>query len=184
MGDQALLETVRPRVRPLRDKPLRALCTFHRNQQLVTNADTIPDRVEAYDALYGHSDCYFVEKRLKQDEFWRVHDEFAFEVSPRGKGLDCFRTWECLFLDTIPIVKTSPLDVLYRDEEFPVVVVKSYGEVTTDNLRRWKTELEGRFTDQMRRKLTNAYWLERIRAVKEQYRAGSYRPESLRTGRR
>ncbi len=184
MGDQALLQAVRPRVRPLRDKPLRALCTFHRNQQLVTNADTIPDRVEAYDALYGQPDCHFIQKRLKQAEFWRVHDEFAFEVSPRGKGLDCFRTWECLFLDTIPIVKTSPLDVLYRQEEFPVVVVNSFREVTTDNLRRWKAELEGRFTDQMRRKLTNDYWLERIRAVREQFRAGSYQPEYRRTERR
>lgn len=175
MGDQALLQAVRPRVRPLAQKPLRVLCTFHRNQQLVSNADMIPDRAEASAQLHDQPDCYFVEKRLKQAEYWRIHDEFAFEVSPRGKGLDCFRTWECLFLDTIPIVKTSPLDVLYREEGFPVVVVSSFREVTTENLRRWKAEREGQFTDQMRRKLTNDYWLERIRAVREQHLAGSYR---------
>ncbi|OFV92550.1 MAG: hypothetical protein A3G76_00465 [Acidobacteria bacterium RIFCSPLOWO2_12_FULL_65_11] len=184
MGDQALLQAVKRTVRPIRDKPPRVLCTFHRNQQFITNADTIPDRVEASHALRAQRDCYFVEKRLKQAEYWRIHDEFAFEVSPRGKGLDCFRTWECLFLDTIPIVKTSPLDALYRQEGFPVVVVQSFHEVTTENLRRWKAEIEGRFTDQMRRKLSNDYWLERIRGVKERYLASSYRPGYRYTERR
>ena len=107
-----------------------------------------------------------------------------FHFFGEPKGLDCFRTWECLFLDTIPIVKTSPLDALYRQEEFPVVVVNSYREVTTDNLRKWKAELEGRFTDQMKRKLMNDYWLERIRAVRERYRADSYQHEYRRTERR
>jgi hypothetical protein len=184
MGDQAAMQAARRSVRPLRDKPPRVLCTFHRNQQLVANADTIPDRVEASTALHGHPDCWFVEKRLRQTEYWRVHDEFAFEVSPRGKGLDCFRTWECLFLDTIPIVKTTPLDVLYRQEGFPVVIVRSFSEVTTDNLRRWKSELEGRFTDEMRRKLTADYWLGRIGDVKARYLAGSYQPDYRRKERR
>ena len=166
MGDQARLQDVKRRMtRTIREKPARVLCTFHRNQQLLPNADTIPDRAEAYAVVRDHPDCFVIQTRLRQEEYWRVHDHFAFEVSPRGKGLDCFRTWECLFLGTIPIVKTSPLDALYRQEQFPVVIVESYDAITSANLRRWKTQLEGCFTPELTRRLSNDYWLERIRAV-------------------
>jgi len=167
MGDQARLQAVKRRMtRTIREKPARVLCTFHCNQHLVPNADTIPDRAEAYAALRDHPDCHVIQKRLPQEEYWRAHDDFAFEVSPRGKGLDCFRTWECLFLGTIPIVKTSPLDALYRQEQFPVVIVESYDEITPANLQRWKIEREGCFTPDLIKRLSNDYWVERIRAQK------------------
>ncbi len=94
-----------------------------------------------------------------------MHADFAFEVSPRGKGLDCFRTWESLFLGTIPIVKTSTLDPLYLDEGFPVVIVELYREVTAKNLSRWRDCFADKFTPDMIERLTNDYWLGRIRAA-------------------
>jgi hypothetical protein len=163
MGDQARLLAARSRLsRTIREKPARVLCTFHRNQQLLSNADTIPDRVEAGAALRDAPHCHFIASRLRQDDYWAIHDDFAFELSPRGNGLDCFRTWECLVLETIPIVKTSPLDALYRQEGFPVVIVESFREVTAVNLGRWKAQLEGHFTPKLLRTLTNDYWLQRI----------------------
>ena len=166
MGDQTRLQAVRRRMtRTLRDKPPRVLCTFHCNQHLIPNADTIPDRADAFTALRDHPDCHVIPTRLPQDEYWRIHDDFAFEVSPRGKGLDCFRTWECLVLGTIPIVKTSPLDALYRQEQFPVVIVDAYEEITSAKLGTWKTELEGCFTPELVKRLSNDYWVERIRAA-------------------
>ena len=164
MGDQGRLQSARHRLsRPIREKPARALCTFHRNLQLVSNADAIPDRAEAFALLRHAPHCEFIASRLAQDNYWAIHADFAFELSPRGNGMDCFRTWECLFLETIPIVKTSPLDALYRREGFPVVSVESFREVTSDNLRRWKAELQDWFTPEMLHRLTNGYWLDRIR---------------------
>jgi hypothetical protein len=166
MGDQARLHQVkRQMTRTVVEKPARVLCTFHVNHRLLPDADSIPDRAEAYAALRDHPDCHVIQKRLPQEEFWRAHDDFAFEVSPRGKGLDCFRTWECLFLGTIPIVKTSPLDALYRQEQLPVVIVESYDEITSANLRHWKTHLEGCFTPDLIGRLSNDYWVERIRSA-------------------
>lgn len=174
IGDQRRLQQARAGLRRTVDaKPLRVLCTFHRNSVLLANAAAIPDRREACDILGASPDCHFVDRRLSQDAYWRAHDDFAFELSPRGNGLDCFRTWECLCLDTIPIVKTSALDALYRQEDFPVVIVESYREVTADNLRRWRTALAGRFTDEMRRRLTADYW---IAQITERRRAASYPP--------
>ncbi|MBI3492928.1 MAG: hypothetical protein HY047_14290 [Acidobacteria bacterium] len=163
MGNQALLQSIASRARRIHDKPARALCTFHRSGVLVASADRISDRREAYAQLRHEPDCHFIERRLPQAEYWRIHDEFAFEVSPRGTGLDCFRTWECLLLNTIPIVKSSPLDALYRQEGYPVVVVESYREISTDTLTRWKTDLAGRFGPDLIRKLATDYWVQRFR---------------------
>ena len=158
-----LLQSIMARARRIQDKPARALCTFHRNSVLVANAEVIPDRREALEHIAHEPACYFIERRLPQAEYWRLHDEFAFEVSPRGNGLDCFRTWECLLLNTIPIVKTSPLDTLYRQEGYPVAIVESFREISTDNLKRWKTQLEGRFGPDLVRTLTTDTWVRRIR---------------------
>ncbi len=166
IGDQARLQRIAAEFAASpRGKPLRVLCTFHMNQKLVPNMEDVPERQEAWQILRDNPLCHFPARRLPQDECWRAHREFAFEASPRGKGLDCFRTWEALFLGTIPIVRASTLDPLYRDEDLPVVIVDSFREVTEDNLARWKDELHDRFTPGLREKLSNGWWLERIRAA-------------------
>jgi hypothetical protein len=164
MGDQRLMQQISAKISSdVSSKPLRALCTFHKNQKLAPNFDKISERLQAYELLKDNPDCYFVRRRLHQTEYWMMHADFAFEISPRGKGLDCFRTWECLMLNTIPIVKSSTLDPLFIDEDFPVAVVESYQEITRENLLRWRDCLSPKFTPQMVERLTNEYWLNRIR---------------------
>lgn len=51
-----------------------------------------------------------------------------FIISPHGNGLDCYRTWEALLLNTIPIIKQSTLDPLYTN--LPVIVVNNWSDVT------------------------------------------------------
>jgi hypothetical protein len=166
MGDQALLQRIRAGMGTNEERPARALCTFHNNQRLVKpNLRDLPERLEACEVLWNNPVCDFMPRRLPQADCWRIHDQYAFEVCPRGYGLDCFRTWECLFLETIPIVKTSALDPLYRDEGFPVVIVESFREITGANLKRWQEEIHPLFTDAMRRRLTTDYWLDRIKQV-------------------
>ena len=169
MGDQVLLRRVRSSAtRRFAEKPARALCTFHRNSVLWGNAEAIPDRREACEQLRDQPACHFVTRRMPQRQYWEAHDAFAFEVAPRGNGLDSFRTWECLFLDTVPIVKTSALDALYRQEKLPVVIVESWREVTPANLRRWQADMADPFTGDVRHKLTADYWLGRIHSAAHQ----------------
>ena len=47
-----------------------------------------------------------------------------FTLSPRGNGLDCHRTWEALWMGSIPIVKSSSLDSLYAG--LPVLIVDDW----------------------------------------------------------
>lgn len=164
MGEQDVLLAIRGAAQPTpAGRPARALCTFHVNQKFRPNFADIPDRAEAYRLLKDNPACHFPARRLSQTECWRLHREFAFEVSPRGKGLDCFRTWEALALGVIPIVRRSTLDPLYEDEGFPVVIVESFAEISPVSLRGWLAGLADRFTPQLTRKLSNAYWSDRIR---------------------
>ncbi len=56
----------------------------------------------------------------------------SFCISPRGAGMDCFRTWESLILNCIPIVETSFLDPLFY--RLPVLIINDYEDLQEDQL--------------------------------------------------
>ena len=151
------------------NKPLRVLCTFHKNHRLTPDISHLPDRVAAVAALRDEPFCHFVERRIPQEECWRMHADFAFEASPQGNGMDCFRTWEALALGTVPIVRTSPLDRLYRGHALPVVIVAEWSEVTPRRLEQWAEELAPQLGP-ARNKLSAAYWTDLVRTRAAQIR--------------
>ena len=98
------------------------------------------------------------ESHMPVDAVWDMYGSYAFGASPHGNGLDCHRTWEMLYLGMIPVVKTSSLDVLYR--ELPVVILEDWEDVCQLNLTKLLRE--------MRKKLpvedsvfTLEWWLQR-----------------------
>lgn len=175
IGNQALLQRIATELVPTQERKPQALCTFHMNQKLIKpDLSSIPDRQRAFEVLRDSPACHFVTRRLRQEECWRAHGEYAFQISPRGNGLDCFRTWESLFLGVIPIVRSSPLDALYRAEQLPVVIVEAWEQVTEANLRRWQDELAPRFDDTLRHKLTCDFWLTKIDEARASAKVGGY----------
>ena len=121
------------------------------------------DRGAARRALRKSPCIEFEKKRLSCDEVWRRHADFAFEISPRGTGLDTHRTYEALLMRTIPIVQTTTLDSLYR--EFPIVIVSEWDEVTPQNLELWHEHYRDAFGEETFHKLTRDCWLDRIHAA-------------------
>jgi hypothetical protein len=173
LGQQGVLAAVAAELPPTHARPLRALCTFHQSGKIVrADVSRISEREAALRTLQSRDVCSVLPRRLPQLECWRLHGELAFEVSPRGNGLDCFRTWEALALGTIPIVKTSTLDPLYRDEQLPVVIVRDWDEITQDALARWHAELAPRFDAALERKLSHEHWAGKISAAAERAREG------------
>jgi hypothetical protein len=114
-------------------KEFRVLCDFHHNDTAYHSSEP---RATVRDQLQGNSLVYFTPERVSVEEYWKTLARFAFVVSPRGNGLDCHRTWEAMAVGTIPIVKSSGIDQLYRD--LPVVIVDDWSEITAPNLRAWK----------------------------------------------
>lgn len=86
----------------------------------------------------------------------------SFTISPRGNGLDTHRLWESLYLGSIPIVKSSPLDPLYAD--LPVLIVKEWEEVTESLLKK-KLEEIGQQSHRFE-KLYMPYWIKKIDSCK------------------
>jgi hypothetical protein len=52
-----------------------------------------------------------------------------FCVSPAGHGVDCHRTWEALYVGTVPVVLRSPLTDANPD--LPMVVLDDWAEFST-----------------------------------------------------
>ena len=60
------------------------------------------------------------------EEYLRGISTSYFCVSPRGNGLDCHRTWEALYLRTVPIVTRSILTD--RHPDLPMIVLDDWAE--------------------------------------------------------
>jgi hypothetical protein len=156
-GDQAALLRVHRRMPDVAEKKLTALANFHLRM-------THPARRATLAAVQGLPGVELQPKRVPTELLWVRHANYAFEISPRGNGLDCHRTWEALLLRTIPIVLTSPLDPVYAG--FPVVVVEDWREVTPQAMERWRDEHRDGFTRAMFERLTIGWWAERIRRAR------------------
>jgi len=56
-----------------------------------------------------------------------------FVICPEGNGMDTHRTWECLYMNTIPIEKRNINNQFYTD--LPICFVDEWEEVTEDFLK-------------------------------------------------
>ena len=73
------------------------------------------------------------QKVTGRDEFFGNISISKFALSPRGHGLNCYRTWEILAVGTIPIIEYHPSNEnLYSG--MPVLHVKDWRNVTPDFL--------------------------------------------------
>jgi hypothetical protein len=55
-----------------------------------------------------------------------------FCLSPNGNGIDCHKTWESIYLKTIPVVTESINMEFYRD--YPVYIIKSWDDFNINDL--------------------------------------------------
>ena len=91
---------------------------------------------------------------------------YKFVLSPRGNGLDCYRTWEALLVGTIPVVRTSFLDVVFED--LPVLIVKDWNELTEDFLNKKYEEMSSK--NYAYEKIYAKYWLDKIKNILKKYK--------------
>lgn len=159
--EKALKKILRE-LKPTSQRKKRAFVDFHhndtiRNGNLQRFKQFGEDRTMIFNQLVKTGLIDHGEK-MKRSDLWRKKGEYAFSISPHGNGLDCHRTWEDLVLGCIVIVKTSPLDPLYK--ELPVVIVKDWSEITAPNLEKWMALYGDAFTNPAyREKLTLEFWL-------------------------
>eukprot|EP00842_Homolaphlyctis_polyrhiza_P000858 jgi/Hompol1/1773/HPOL_005713-RA len=135
-------------------------------------SSNVTERKPVWDALCNtqaqpqFARCY-MKPGVKPVKFYRLMAQSKFVISPPGAGLDCYRTYEALYLGSYPIVKSSSLDELFED--LPVLIVN---DLTTINDALLK-EAEARF---QRLALDGAFRFEKLYAYYWMHQFLDYRP--------
>lgn len=89
---------------------------------------------------------------------------YAFIASPPGNGIDTHRTWEAMYLGSVPIVIRSHLTEFYKSLGLPIWLLDSYSElvgIDEDQLRNKYVELRPKFDSQA---LWIDFWADRIKS--------------------
>ncbi len=121
-------------------------------------------RAEVASTLKDTGCVYFPEAPVEPLRLYESYGRHAFVVSPFGRGLDCYRTWEALAMGAIPIVRRSPITPVF--DGLPVIIIDDWREVTIQKLEDWAGRLAGAWDSGVVDEcLTLDHWVQRIRAA-------------------
>jgi hypothetical protein len=113
---------------------------FHEKQKKILVAigstgskwTSVSQRKECKKYLQDKSFAYSINKKVNQTAYYKLHNTYAFEISPMGNGVDCYRHYETLLLETIPIIFDSYMNKTFAN--LPVLIIKDVREITDDLL--------------------------------------------------
>ncbi len=172
---EAQLESILSRLQPTHQRKKRAFVDFQLSDSMHGSHQRYlqfgEDRASIFHRLLK-TGLIDYGSWMRRSQLWQKKGEYAFSISPHGNGLDCHRTWEDLVLGCIVIVKTSSLDPFY--EGLPVIIIKDWSEVTSENMDTWLDQYGDAFTNpSYREKLTHRYWFSKIQAMAQLYKESS-----------
>ena len=137
------------------------------------NVKTNPTvRVPIWDAFCNGTQykkiAYCIFDRMSTLDFYRLISRSRFVLSPHGRGIDCYRTYEALYLGAYVVVKTSSLDEIYKD--LPVLIVNKWSDITETLLNETFHRFGSTRFDFD--KLFTKYWFQKFRSF--EYPSYSY----------
>jgi len=112
--------------------------------------------------LFAKQDWVTMKRGKNGESFYAYLDDLynhQFILSPQGHGIDTVRTWEALYMGTIPIEKRNLNNRFYED--LPICFVSEWEQITEEFLQeeyvrimttKWNLE-----------KLNFEYWANKIR---------------------
>ncbi len=155
----------RPHIAPQRDtkavminliqkkKVIRNL--LYMNHRNATNRDV---RAKIKRKLRWYSFVTYKKGRAYCDYMEDIYSH-KFVISPPGNGVDCHRTWESLYLGTIPVVQADNFPVFCS--EIPVLIVKSISKIKKQDLLEFDTPTQSKV-------LAFSFWKSRIDVKKHE----------------
>lgn len=112
--------------------------------------------------LRNISKCFYQLDSINQ---WRYYLHVArskFVLSPPGDGIDCYRTWEALYLGSIPIILNTAINSIF--DQLPVFIVDNYETITLEVLKDVYENMTRHSYDY--RRLYKRYWQNRIHSIR------------------
>jgi hypothetical protein len=97
--------------------------------------------------------------RIQFDFFAKKVRNHKFVISPPGNGIDCHRTWETLYLGSIPIVKKSPMTEYFLD--LPILITDSWNEINEEYLKEKYNDITNKYYNY--NKIKMSYWENEIK---------------------
>ena len=91
-------------------------------------------RKDCYDILSENG--IIMQESTDYKSYLQELKKHKFCLSPEGNGIDCYRTWEALYMKTIPICKRSVMVEEFA-KTFPIYIVDDWKEFDIDDV--WKS---------------------------------------------
>jgi hypothetical protein len=117
-------------IRPLSERKFNVYVNFALGRE-----DAFRSKVFRIGRLLSSSLVVPARTLVSVDQYFEQLSDSRFALSPRGSGLDCYRTWESIYVGTIPIVETSNIDHLL--DGFPVLVLESWDHLNDEAVKSW-----------------------------------------------
>lgn len=87
---------------------------------------TNPMRSGVIDSFKKSGVNYYYVERLEYKEYCETISSYRYIASPPGNGIDCHKTWEILYMGSIPIVLKNRI---YKFYNLPILQVNRFEEV-------------------------------------------------------
>lgn len=88
---------------------------------------------------------------------------YKFVASPPGNGIDCIRTWEALYLRTIPVVKDSVAMRYFKSLKLPIWIVRDWRELDGLAEKEMATIYDKIITEASWEPLHMDFWIKKIK---------------------
>jgi hypothetical protein len=124
------------------------------------NPQTNRKRFEVLQTLLSNGIAQHVTTKNYVDYFEDLK-QFLFIASPRGNGIDCHRTWEALYVGSLPIVDRHFMFDSYRN--LPFIQIDSWDEVTPKFLKPYIFKYKNKQYFNNNEVLHITYWLNEIK---------------------
>lgn len=154
-GNINIVKRVIDRAKPLSERQTEKLIVLNH----LPNSNP-SHRNHAYEVLMKYPFCVNLHGK-PFEQYLTDMSQFRFVASPFGLGPDCHRTWEAMYVGTIPIFPHSPLDSMFED--LPVILINEWEEVTKEFLDQKYEEMSRKTYN--RDKLYADYWINKIREL-------------------
>tara|TARA_R110000824_G_scaffold218435_4_gene405098 strand:+ start:6195 stop:7022 length:828 start_codon:yes stop_codon:yes gene_type:complete len=97
-------------------------------------------------------------RRKSYIEYCEDISKHMFIMSPNGNGIDCHRTWESLYMGSVPVVQSHFMFDGYRN--LPIIQVDAVEDINADWIREKVEWYNSSFFSYEELKMS--YWLEKI----------------------
>jgi hypothetical protein len=121
------------------------------------------DRFNLFQSLKNNNLIEFLTTNTSFQDITKKYNKYLFVLCHRGNGLDSHRIWEVLLAGSIPIITSSPLDIMFIKHNLPVIILSDWNELNnnlTNKLSLWQKKFKSlTYPENIYPKFNFNYWI-------------------------